>query len=328
LIKDLKVYVDEIAITSHTYTKIEQYLQNLSRDRTNINKEWFDISVGLGIKAEHIVPHKILSQALQAKSLVIIPHNIFHVIPWAGLYFNEKRLFEYCPIGILPNLSCIPILNTNFSSISHISLIGAPEYQQPKLNVLEYAADEIKNIEEKYRNHRCIVQDSLTGKEATEENFWKIANFQNREKGIFHIVCHGYFDSYEPMNSGLLFAKSAKVSAEEISNSLIKYNEIILSACSTGRRSTKFQNIKLIADDIVGLPGSFLESGAKSILVSIPPAGDNTAYTFMSLYHKNRLEGTSPLFALQKTQLLMINDSYRSRFSIYDWIGFTLYGCQ
>jgi CHAT domain-containing protein len=329
LIRDSEVSASKIAVTKEVERKLEDYQQNLQRPIDDQKKEWYDLSKGLGISAEHVVPSELLSQALQSKSLVIVPHGILHLLPWAGLTFNGKRLFEYCPIGILPNLSCILSLNANFSFRPQVALIGSPDYgTQDKDNKdkdLPWTQFEIEELEDIYYIRSGIIEKSMKDKEATEENFWKLANSQNAEGGILHIACHGKFDVIDPMNSGLLLTNS-KADAAEIAMSSLKFNEVILSACSTGIRPTQVQNVKLIADDIIGLPGAFLEAGVKSLLVSIPPSKDDVAFTFMVLYHKNRLEGKAPLFALRETQKTMLNEY--SMHQPYNWIGFTIYGYQ
>ena len=147
---------------------------------------------------------------------------------------------------------------------------------------------------------------------------------KNAERGILHITSHGTFEPYEPMNSGLLLT-DAKVDAAEIARSSVKYNEVILSACSSGWRPVKVQDIELSGDDILGLPGSFLEAGARSVLVSIPLADDRAACRFMTIYHQNRLNGKTPLTSLQETQKAMLSNS---EYEPFTWIGFTVYGCQ
>ena len=105
----------------------------------------------------------------------------------------------------------------------------------------------------------------------------------------------------------------------------MRFNEVILSACSSGWRPMKFKGVELSGDDIMGLAGAFLEAGVKSVLVSITPAYDLVAPKFMGLYHKNRLEGKRPLLALQETQKTMLSTS---RYPPHLWTGFTIYGCQ
>ena len=122
-----------------------------------------------------------------------------------------------------------------------------------------------------YSSRSSIITEPLIGPEATEENFWKLVYHRDSGGGILHVACHGAFESDDPMNSGLLLADS-KVDASEIARSSIRFNEVILSACSSGWRPMKFKDIELSGDDIMGLPGAYLEAGVKSVLVSISPA--------------------------------------------------------
>jgi hypothetical protein len=46
---------------------------------------------------------------------------------------------------------------------------------------------------------------------------------------------------------------------------------------------------------------------------------------FMTTYHDHRVEGLTPLVALQKTEIEMLKNP------LFDpdlWVGFTVYGCQ
>jgi CHAT domain-containing protein len=327
LIKNSEVSTSTVTITKDTETKLEEYQRQLQGAPTKKDgkAEWRDLSKWSSITAEHIIPSELLSQALESRGLVIIPHGILHIVPWAGLTFKDKRLFEYCPISILPNLSCIPNLNANFVARPPLGIIGYADDQtlQDSLQI-EF---EVEDIEKMYSDRSRIIEGSA-GK-ATRKNFWGLMNSQNAEGGILHVACHGIFDSIQPMNSGLILADSKKVDAAEIAMSSVGYDEVILSACSSGMRPIQVQTVKLIADDIIGLPGAFLEAGAKSVLVSIPPNHGDAAYTFMKLYHENRLSGKTPLFALQETQKTMLNDSgYSSQYQPYEWVGFTIYGYQ
>lgn len=235
---------------------------------------------------------------------------------------------EYCPIGILPNLSFIKLLNSSDSvSAEHleIAIVGPPTYQRmSSFRSLGGAEKEIELIKAIYLDYGMkVLEPVLRRSESNEENFWKLALRQDISGGgILHIACHGNIDHFEPMNSGLLLENS-KVDAAEISLRRIKYEEVVLSACSTGWRPTKVQDIEPISDDILGLPGAFLKAGSKSVLVSITPAEDTAASKFMQIYHENRTEGLMPLLALQKAQITMLADK---RFPPYSWIGFSVYG--
>jgi CHAT domain-containing protein len=238
--------------------------------------------------------------------------------------FRGRRLFESCPLGILPNLSCLPSLSTDFSPTPRAALIGAPDYKAIKVAPLLQAEVELRDIEQIYLMNAGLIDQLYLGKQATEANFWKLAKHPDAPHNLLHISSHGVFETGDPMSSGLLFSDS-KADAAEIMRAGLRYDEVILSACSTGYRPTEVGGVALSGDDILGLPGALLEAGVRSVLVSIPPAREDASQRFMTLYHERRAEGVSPLLACQAVQKEMLKDG---AFPPYLWVGFTVYGCQ
>jgi len=323
LLKDNECSVAKMQISSETSEALAKYQLNLQVEEAN--RSWFDPSIGLGLKAEHLAPAELLEKALEARSLVIVPHGPLHLVPWAGLMFKGKRLFEYCPVGIIPNLSCLLGLQADFSPAPRVGLIGAPDYSSlPRLQPLDMARQELQNVEEIYSSGAGIIGKPLMGGNATEATFWELTKHPDSVGGVLHVVCHGKFETGDPMNSGLLLT-DGKADASEIARSRLRYDEVVLSACSTGRRPTAVQGVALTGDDILGLPGALLEAGARSILVSIPPAREDATLSFMTVYHENRAKGRTPLHALQEAQMAMLSDSLLEP---YLWIGLTAYGSQ
>jgi CHAT domain-containing protein len=304
-----------------TNTAVNEYCANLQADRPDPRR--FDPSFYAGLIADQIIPCALLDSAVKAKSLVVSPHGLLHLIPWAGLTFAGKRLFEYLPVGILPNLSCICALQTQFAARPSIFLIGNPDYGSlPQIEPLRLAGVEIESIAKVYGNR--VIGKQYTGKEATEERFWSIASAREAEGSILHVVSHGDFATGEPMNSGLMFA-NGRVDATELVRRRLAFDEVILSACSTGCRATRIRGITLSGDDIVGLPGALLEAGARSILVSIPESREDASSEFMTIYHEFRSEGLPPLTAMQQTQIRILENPV---YDPYLWIGLTVYGCH
>ncbi len=322
LLKDGKASVDSLETGPALGKTIADYVGNLQVDVPR--PEQFDPALS-GLSAEQLIPAGLLRQAVQSASLVIVPHGPLHLLPWAGLLLDGKRLFEYCPIGIAPNLSSLPALQTDFVVQPRVALIGGPDYSAlPRLKQLYLAAEELQTIQEIYAPTGRLIGEMCLGDQATEPAFWALAQHQDSAGGILHVCCHGNFVSGDPLNAGLLLS-DAKVDAAEIARTRLRYDEVILSACSTGYRPTRVGGIVLSGDDILGLPGAFLEAGARSVLVSIPPARDDAALQFMTLYHEQRAAGKTPLFALRETQLTMLAEQ---AFAPALWIGFTVYGFQ
>jgi CHAT domain-containing protein/tetratricopeptide (TPR) repeat protein len=322
LIKNGGCRVAGVDVSPEVSSKLGDYHANLQS--TKFQPEWFDLSGALSVEGEDLVSSELLQEALDADGITVVPHGPLHLVPWAGLISRGKRLFEYCPVGILPNLSCILSLSDGFSGDPKVVLIGPPDYSSfPMYDDLNKAAQEVEIIADLYAGESRFLEGPLTYANATEKRFWELARHSDAPGGIFHIACHGEFVAEAPMSSGLIFT-DGKVDAAEIARSSLAFDEVILSACSTGYRPVEVKDVKLLGDDIVGLPGAFLEAGVKSVLVSIPKAKDDATCEFMKLYHEERLEGKTPLSALRDTQQAMLA---AERFPPHTWVGLTAYGC-
>ena len=128
LVQEGNCEVAELSVPSNIKNKLNEYQSNLQTDNPSLHL--FDISTAFSLTAEDLIPSNILYKALTAEELIIIPHRILHLIPWGGLIFKGKRLFEYCPVGILPNLSCILKLSISTSpNKPRVALIGSPDYK-------------------------------------------------------------------------------------------------------------------------------------------------------------------------------------------------------
>lgn len=317
------IFAEQMTVSDQTISQLSEYSHNLQE--LEPNPLMFDISTKLTVNADSIIPEKLISKAINYDSLIIIPHGQLHLLPWAGLMYKGKRLFEYTKVGVLPNLSCLISLSENPLKNPKIALFGPPDYTGMKdLSPLNFSVREIDEISKIYNQHGGIINNVLSSTEANEKNFWKLLRESERKVGILHISCHGGMETNEPMNSGL-YTSNGKLDAAEIARSSMPFSEVILSACSSGWRPTKVADVELVADDILGLPGAFLEAGTQSVLVSIPKASDQVTAEFMIEYHKHRAEGEPPLQAYNTTQINLLSaNKYKPAF----WIGFTLYGCR
>jgi CHAT domain-containing protein len=279
----------------------------------------------LSLGFESLVPADLREPALAHSSLVIVPHGLLHLLPWAGLRYGDRHLFERCAVAISPSLAGILTLAGDPATQPKIALIGAPDYSATEgLIDLAEGRQEIAEIEKIYAARGSLVAAPLTDAGATEDNFWKIFATPDGASNILHIVCHGGAELDEPMSSGLYFA-DGKVDAGEISQRRTPFSEVVMSSCSSGWRPSRVGDVELVADDILGLPGAFLEAGARSILVSIPPAEDTATKEFMIRYHGLRAAGSEPLDAYRMTQLAMMAEEDLEPAL---WMGFTLYGCR
>jgi len=231
-------------------------------------------------------------------------------------------LFERVPVGILPNLTSLLALAAGLSPAPRIAVAGGVDYSEfPYLERIPFANEEIAVVADFYGPGRVLGQERP---DATREGARELLRHPDAGGAIFHVACHGEFVGGEPLRSGLVLS-NGRLDAAEIARTPTRYEEVVLSACATGMRSTEVSGMPLSGDDIVGLPGAFLEAGVRSILVSITPAGDLPAMDFMTLYHEHRREGVPPLQALCATQRAMLSEG---KHAPELWCGFVVYGCH
>lgn len=312
--------VDAVQLCPRTRQALARYAANLRQRRPSA--KLFSPSDALGLEAQHLMPTALLEEALDGERLIIVPHRDLHLLPWAGLIWEGRRLLQDCAVGVLPNLTCLPPLAGDFAASPRAALIGAPDdLEGVGWARLVGAPAELMMLEKLYRERSELVGQPVREADATEDAFWKLYHHPESRGGILHVACHGHFDAEEPMSSGLLLADSA-ADAAEISRTPLAYDEVVLSACSTGFRPTAVGDVELVGDDILGLPGAFVEAGARSVLLSIPPAFDVLSRDIMGLYHTMRLDGLSPLLALQGTQLALLEQNIPP----HKWVGYCCYG--
>ena len=312
--------VGQLKMTADLTAKLTRYATNVQK---GTDPFIYDPSADdLSIEAKDLIPASLLEQALTARSLLVIPHGLLHLVPWAGLAYEGKRLFQRLPVGILPNVAAA-VGEIRWSRPHSATLLGVAHY--PGFDEhwdLPSVPDEIKDIGGLYADAGIAVRGSLLDKDATEAAFWDLGKHVAGIGNLLHVSCHGVIVPSEPMNSGLLLF-DAKLDAAEVASAPLPFDEVVLSACSTGWRPTKVGDIVLVADEILGIPAGFLEAGVKSVLVSIPQAEGRAARALTTHYHGRRAVGDPPLPALQAAQTQMLESGVPP----FMWLGFALYGC-
>jgi len=321
LLFDGRVTAERLEVSKETANKLADYAKNLQQAAFDYNKH--DISTEYSILAEHLIPPSLLAQALTAKSLILVPHGLLHLVPWAGLLHKNERLFEHLPVGILPNLNAFLAMPEDLCKPNLVFMVGVSTYPglESKLGDLPSVRGEMEDINSIYTKADVAVTTPLLDDTATEQAFWKTIRNVKGHGNVLHMSCHGTIVPKEPMNGGLLLHDS-KLDAAEIARARLPFDEVVLSACSTGWRPFEVDSLVLDADEILGIPAGFLESGVNSVLVSIPKAEGKTARTLTTQYHKQRIAGNSPLVAFQNAQKYLLAQGEPPS----KWIGFTLYG--
>jgi CHAT domain-containing protein len=307
----------------NTTTAITKFAANLRESLESLNEDLFDLSKEEGVDIADLLPPNVVERLGGTETLLIVPHGVLHLLPWACLTVGSQRLFERCAVGILPNLASLPLLDDDQRTDMPVALIGAADYSevQKKYGVLTESPFEIADVATLYVDR--VVGEPVTGRGTTEAAFWALAEAAWPE-AVLHYSGHGSLDASEPLASGLILTGSTVDAAEVLSHPL-PYGEVVLSACSTAWRPQSTRDLNLSGDDALGLPASFLEAGARFLLASIPPVREKAARRFTVAWHRHRRAGLSPLQAYRAVQL----DLFAAQPNIvYAWAGITAYGCR
>ena len=271
---------------------IARFAENLRRRAPN--EALFDLTGECGVGVEDLLAEGVISQISNAKKLIIVPHGVLHLLPWACLGIGSQRLFELVAVGILPNLASLPLLDTGACPDPVVALIGAADYS--RLTLYRPLAESALELAEVAAAHpKRVVSPIPTGREATEEAFWHLATACEGNYALLHFSGHGTIEATEPLASGLVLTDST-VDAAELMTRPLPFREVVLSACSTAWRPQAAGGLGLVGDDALGIPASFLEAGARFMLVNVPPVRESVSRQFTVAWHRYRRSGLTPVF--------------------------------
>ncbi|MGY1762410.1 CHAT domain-containing protein [Geodermatophilus sp. SYSU D00779] len=309
-------------VDAGTQAALAAYVENLRRWKPE--PEAFDASAEFGLTLESLVPADLAEAALAARTLLVVPHGPLHVLPWSGLTAAGRRLVEHTTVGVLPNLSCLALLDGPFPTTPRAALLGAPDYRDiegryPQLPGGEAHVEELAAV---YGMN--LLAPPVIGPALTEAAFQELARRPDGGDAVLHVTCHGSLEAQVPLSSGLLLT-GAKVDAGEVAQERLAYPEVFLCACSAGWRPQRVGSLDLAGDDALGLTASFLEAGARFVLVSIPKAAVTATFAYARRWHELRRGGHSPLHAARTTLLEMVGSDPQQAWS---WVGMTPYGCR
>lgn len=142
---------------------------------------------------------------------------------------------------------------------------------------------------------------------------------------IIHFSCHGMFDYQDPLNSGLILFKDGILSAREISKWNLRSSLVFISACSTGKTR------KLVGDEFIGLVGSFLRAGSRTVIASPRPVDAELSEACSQFFYEHFWAGESisSSLAIAKTKVLTSNcGSHTNNWITISKLPFMVFGAD
>jgi tetratricopeptide (TPR) repeat protein len=315
------VVAAERTLEPETLHRIDAYLHELLEEEPDGRP--FDLGAA-GVRIEDLVAPAVADALHGARTLIVVPHRELHLLPWSTLTLGGRRLFEQTAVGLLPNLAALAQLDTPLAARPRLALIGDPDYSGSLYEELPELPRELDELERIYGTDGLLALPRR-GAAASETGFMELLAADGADTAVLHVACHAHVEPDDPLSTALVLTRS-RLDAAELVQRRCDYPEVMLSACSTGWRPQAVADVDLTGDDALGLVASFLEAGARSLLVSVTPVEDEAGYEFAVRWHRHRRGGATPLHAHQRTQQELL--ALWGPDDVWRWAGMTAYACR
>ena len=226
--------------------------------------------------------------------LWLVPHDVLHYLPLHALQLDGKYLIERHPILYTPSASVMKYCQAKRTNRPRQRALVFGDSQ----NNLPFAREEAALVAERFNAPAHI------GVQATKSLLKEKLAAEKDTLDILHLACHGYFDPYQPLKSGITLAKNgsddANLTAEEIFGLEMHADLVVLSACESGVNERK------PGDELIGLTRALIYAGTPSVLVTLWRVNDLSTTLLMERFYAELTQGANKAEALQKAQLALM----------------------
>jgi CHAT domain-containing protein/Tfp pilus assembly protein PilF len=239
---------------------------------------------------------------LRATHLVVVPHDILHMLPFHALLDGNGRFLideftvSYAPSATVYRLCCQKRPVPHGEAL----IMGLPDHLAPCI------ADEVRAVSEILPNPRVFLDGDATAAQL------RVIGPTSR---FVHIATHGFFRRDNPMFSSIRLG-GGPLCVYDLYELRLSADLVTLSGCSTGL------NVVVGGDEILGLVRGLLYAGARSVLLTLWDAHDRSTADFMQAFYKRLNEGATKAHAAQAA-MQEIREQYRHP---YYWAPFSLMG--
>jgi len=242
-----------------------------------------------------------IQDKIRGRSLVIVPHQLLHYLPFHALYDGTKYLIDSHDISGAPSVSVLKICREKpIQKTEQDLVLAVPDEMTPHIN------EEVQALRELLPKGLFFV-----GREAREDKLRRYG----QTAGKLHIAAHGIFRADNPMFSSLKLGDTW-LNLFDIFNLQLGAELTVLSACETGMSAV------WEGDELLGLARGFLYAGTPSLLVSLWTVNDRSTAKLMRGFYKGLQRGLSKSRALQEAVIAVKAEFPHP----YYWAPFILMG--
>jgi CHAT domain-containing protein len=235
------------------------------------------------------------------RSLVIVPHQALHYVPFHALYDGANYVVDLHDVTYAASSAVLKICrDRKIQKTGEDLVLAVADESTP------YIQEEVDALREFLPDARIFA-----GSEAKED---KLRQY-GPTAGKLHIAAHGIFRSDNPMFSSLRLGDSW-LNLFDIFNLQLGAELTTLSACETGK------NAVWEGDELLGLARGFLYAGTPSLVVSLWTVNDHSTAKLMRRFYKGLHNGMTKSAALREA-ILEVKASFPHP---YYWAPFVLMG--
>jgi CHAT domain-containing protein len=248
--------------------------------------------------AEKLELNRLIAEHLQdVRELILIPHLLLHLIPFAALpltyntpahpkpYFGDRFLLRYAP-GCQVLKFC-----TDRAPLSKPLKYGTVENATEDLPFAAIEGEAIAKIFQIADHFR------LRGPQQATPNAYR----QLLDKVNALASCHHASSRLDnPLESALILGNNRRITLGELLSPAWRFanlDDVFLSCCETGMAMPQS-----FTDELLTLGTGFLCAGARSVLSSLWAVSDLATACFSQLYHQERANKHNRITALQTAQ--------------------------
>jgi CHAT domain-containing protein/tetratricopeptide (TPR) repeat protein len=243
--------------------------------------------------ADKLELDRLVAEHLQnARELIVIPHLLLHLIPFAALPLNgnQQYLGDHFLLRYAPGSQVL-----KFCTDRH----ELPP--QKKYGTVENATEDLPfaSIEGEAISRIFHIEDTFRlrgSQQATVDAYRQLLNQVNSVASCHH--AQSRLDN--PLESGLILAHGQRITLGDLLSPAWRFadlGDVFLSCCETGMTMPKS-----MTDELLTLGTGFLCAGARSVISSLWAVSDIATAILSQMYHQYRAQGQDRIVALQKAQ--------------------------
>jgi tetratricopeptide (TPR) repeat protein len=239
----------------------------------------------------------------------LVPHGLTHYLPFHALKVDGEFLIERNPVVFTPSAATLEYCCARKDQ--HIE----NQRWTPSAAVFGNSRGDLPSS----RNEAVAVADFFGARPILEKDVTRRTMESLFSKSeFFHVAGHGFFDSKDPLNSGILLADAVLSARELFSMKCRRAKLVTLSGCETAINEAR------PGDELVGLTRALLYAGTPSVLASLWRVNDNSTNFLITQFYWALKEGFSKVGALRHA--MTVTKAQDGWASPYHWAPFVLTG--